>query len=342
LNLNSRDQRSWQVGDKLADAKTCLLRPSGFQWNIQCVPFLECVAKTTRFMPEPDCDRMPIESALVSLVGRLEQDRSLDEPRHLRQRVEALDDLDACLPDGQPVGIGLHHRATAIYAELESVNCRLYEAIRQDIRRRAGGGSLLEWMPDWNGAANLMNCRGYDYLDELISGVLQFEAPSTEVVQLESEMVSYQPTPARHIFDLIGRTALTERDFLIDLGSGLGHVTLMASICTGASCIGIELEPSYVDCARKSARSLNLNNVRFIQVDARAADLSDGTVFYLYTPFMGTILRDVLNSLRHEALKREIRICTFGPCTRAVTEEQWLSVMGVLDADRVAIFRSHD
>jgi hypothetical protein len=285
---------------------------------------------------------MPIENALVSLIGHLEQDRSLDEPRHLRQRVEALDDLDACVPDGQPIGTALHHRARAIYALLESVNSRLYEAIRQDIQRGAGGRRLLEWVPDWNGAASLMNCRGYDYLDELISGVLQFEEPSAEVVELESEMVSYQPTPARHIFDLIGRTALTERDFLIDLGSGLGHVALMASICTSARCTGIELEPSYVDCARKSARSLNLNNVRFIQGDARVAELSDGTVFYLYTPFISTILRDVLNSLRREAVKREIRICTFGPCTRVAAEEQWLSVMGSLEADRIAIFRSRD
>jgi hypothetical protein len=284
---------------------------------------------------------MSIENALVSLIGELEQDRSLDEPRHLRQRIEALDDLDAYLPDGQPIGTALHHRARAISAELESVNFRLYEAIRRDIQRGAGGGRLLEWMPDWNGAANLMNCRGYDYLDELISGVLQFEEPSAEVVQLESEMVSCQPTPA-HIFDLIGRTALTERDFLIDLGSGLGHVTLMASICTSANCTGIELEPSYVDCARKSARSLNLDNVRFIQGDARAAGLSDGTVFYLYTPFIGAILRDVLNSLRHEAVRREIRICTFGPCTRVVVEEQWLSVIGALETDRIAIFRSRD
>ncbi|HMD08566.1 MAG TPA: class I SAM-dependent methyltransferase [Candidatus Acidoferrum sp.] len=285
---------------------------------------------------------MSIENALVSLIGELEQDRSLHEPRHLRRRVEALDDLDAYLSDGQPLGTALHHRAKAIYAELESVNFRLYEAIRRDIQRGAGGARLLEWMPDGNGAANLRNSRGYDYLDELVSGVLQFEEPSAGVVQLESEMVPYQPTPARHIFDLIGRTTLTERDFLIDLGSGLGHVTLMTSICTSASCSGIELEPSYVDCARKSARSLNLNNVRFIQGDARAEDLSDGTVFYLYTPFIGTILRDVLNLLRKEALRREIRICTFGPCTLVVAEEQWLSVIGALEMERIATFRNCD
>ena len=285
---------------------------------------------------------MSIENALVSLIGELERDRSLDEPRHLRQRIEALDALDAYLSDGQPIGTALHRRARAIYAELESVNFRLYEAIRRDIQRGAGGGSLLEWMTDGNGAANLTNSRGYDHLDDLISGVLQFEEPSAEIVQLESEMVPYQPTPARHIFDLIVRIALTERDFLIDLGSGPGQVTLMASICTAASCTGIELEPSYVSCARKSARSLNLNNVRFIQGDAREADLSVGTIFYLYTPFTGTILRDVLNSLRQEAVRRQIRICTFGPCTRVVAEEQWLRVIGALETDRIAIFRSRD
>jgi predicted RNA methylase len=280
---------------------------------------------------------MSFENALVSLIAELEQDRSLDEPRHLRQRIEALDDLDAYLPGGQPIETALHRRARAIYAEF-----RLYDAIRRDIQRGAGGVRLLEWMSDRNGTANLMNCRGYDYLDELVNGVLRFGEPLAQVVQLESEMVSYQPTPARHIFDLIGRTALTERDFLIDLGSGLGHVALMASICTSASCTGIELEPSYVDCARESARSLNLKNVRFIQGDARASDLSDGTVFYLYTPFIGTILRDVLKSLRHEAVRRAIRICTFGPCTPVVAEEQWLSVIAALETDRIAIFRSRD
>jgi len=283
---------------------------------------------------------MSIENALASLIGQLEQDRSLHEPRQLRKRIEALDDLDAYLANGRSIAAELHDRARALCAELESVNFRFYEAIRRDIRRGGGGVKLLQWIADCNGSTNIANRRGYDYLDELISGVLRFEEPSAEIVRLAAGMVSYQPTPARHIFDLIGRTALTERDFLIDLGSGLGHVTLMASICTSANCTGIELEPSYVDCARRSARSLNLNTVRFIRGDARAADLSDGTVFYLYTPFVGAILQDVLNSLRQEAASREIRICTFGSCARVVAEEQWLSVIGVLETDRISVFRS--
>jgi hypothetical protein len=300
------------------------------------------MAKTMRSISATGPDDMSIENALTSLVEGLQQDSSSDGPRHLSQRIKALDDLEALLSDGRPIATALLHRARAIRAHLESVNFRFYEAIRRDIQRGASRDRLLEWMPDWGGAASLRNDTGYDYRDELISGILQFEAPSTEIVRLESEMVAYQPTPARHIFDLISRTELTEWDVFIDLGSGLGHVTLMAAICTSANCTGIELEPSYVDCARKSARSLNLNNARFIPADARAADLSDGTVFYLYTPFIGAILRDVLNSLRQEAVTREIRICTFGPCTRIVAAEQWLNVIGALEEDRITIFRSRD
>jgi predicted RNA methylase len=155
-------------------------------------------------------------------------------------------------------------------------------------------------------------------------------------------MVFYQPTPARHIFDLLRRTALSEQDVLVDFGSGLGHVPLLTAICTGARSLGVELEPSYVDAARRCAQALKLKNVSFIQQDVRAADLSSGTLFYLYTPFAGTILRRVLDSIRQEAARRAIRVCTFGPCTMTVAEERWLQIAGLLDADRINVFRSRD
>src|SRR6266853_4272839 len=154
-------------------------------------------AKTTRFMPLLR-DTISADNALATLIDQLEQDPSLNEPRHLRQRVQALDDLDAHLGDRQHIRTELHQRARVIYAELESANFKLFQAIRQDIQRGSGGRSVLEWMPDLNGPANLINCTGYEYLDELISGVLPFEEPSAEVLLLESEMVAYKPTPARH------------------------------------------------------------------------------------------------------------------------------------------------
>ncbi|RSL15732.1 histone methylation protein DOT1 [Edaphobacter aggregans] len=293
---------------------------------------------------------------LQNLIGELEQDCSLNEPDRLRQRIDALDRLDAYLDgqlDGplpaiitQSIAPEIYPRAKALYVRLEQANSELYQTIRLEIQRSAERYELLQRLASQSNQSDNTTSptvgEGYDYLDELVSGVLQFEEPSTDIAQLPAEMVFYQPTPARHIFDLIHRVALTERDVLIDLGSGMGHVPLLAAICTSARSIGIELEAAYVDCARQSAQALNLNNVAFIQQDARTADLSTGTVFYLYTPFIGMILRTVLDSLRREAATRPIRICTFGPCTAIIAEEPWLEAVGPLETHRLAIFRSRN
>jgi hypothetical protein len=63
-------------------------------------------------------------------------------------------------------------------------------------------------------------------------------------------------------------------------------------------------------------------------------------MFYLYSPFRGTILRAVLDRLQREAVSREIRVCTFGPCTATVAEEGWLKPVQTLEAGRIAILRS--
>jgi hypothetical protein len=285
-------------------------------------------------------------SELHTLVAGLEQNAALDDPARLRQRLEALDRLEAYGLDGptdHPGGAELAGRARAIAARLEAINRALYQAIRRDIQSGAGPGRLLQALPRFGQPrrrASRVGGEGYDYLDALIGGVLQFAPPAAEVAEPAAEMVFYQPTPARHIFDLIDRAELSERDVLVDLGAGLGHVPLLAAICTGASSIGVELEAAYVECARRSASELNLTNVTFIQQDARAADFSSGTLFYLYTPFSGTILRAVLDSLRREAARRAIRIATYGPCTPTVAAEGWLAAVGGVRTDRVAIFRS--
>jgi hypothetical protein len=285
-------------------------------------------------------------SAFESLIEELERDHSLDEPGRLRRRIEVLDQLESWLvhcESGRLLETDIYQRVKTICGKLEAVNTELYKSIRREIERGAGQSILFQHLAEFGSDRlldGLESREGYDFLDELIGGVLQLPEPGAEALHLEAEMVPYQPTPARHIFDLIRRTGLTERDVLVDLGSGLGHVPLLTAICTPARSIGIELEVAYVHCARRSAQALNLNRVTFIQQDVRAADLSEGTVFYLYTPFTGTILRVVLDSLRREAASREIWIYTFGPCATAVAEERWLEAGGVVETRRITVFRS--
>jgi Histone methylation protein DOT1 len=235
----------------------------------------------------------------------------------------------------------LYAEAQAIAAKLEAANLTLYNTIRREIQSGARPKILLQSIlqqPDPGEAPGPANGFGYDYLDELLAGVFQFTEPTANLIHSDPEMVPYQPTPARHIFDLLRLTALTPSDVLVDLGSGLGHVSLLVSICTSARSIGIELEQSYIERARQSAHLLNLDRVLFLHQDARSADLSTGTVFYLHTPFTGSILRHVFNLLRREAATRPIRICTFGPGTPLIAQEPWLQSTNLPQTNRIALF----
>jgi hypothetical protein len=293
-----------------------------------------------------------LPDALERLVVQLENEPSLVEPNQLRQRLEALDRLDSHLTCNYQGASGaesiqpeLYPRARAICVRLEAANRELYEIIRSEIKSGSRADSLLRWVSlssTIDDESNPANGMGYDYLDELIAGVLQFEEPNGVYSPRDSEMVFYQPTPARHIFSLIELTALTPTDVLVDLGSGMGHVPLLASICSDSHCVGIELEATYVERAQQCAKGLNLNRVSFIQEDARLADLSIGTIFYLYTPFTGSILKTVLGRLKREAASRRIRICSYGPCTSVIAGEPWLHAASASQAHRIALFTSRD
>jgi hypothetical protein len=291
-----------------------------------------------------------LTDALQRLVAQLESDTSFAEPNRLRERLNALDRLDAyfpCVPQEADsfakFGQELSRRVKSIRARFEVLNADLYEAIRRQIQRGVQPHSLLRWLSpslpieDIETPADGM---GYDYIDELISGVFRFEEPEDGYILRHPEKSFYQPTPGRHIFNLIGLTALTSNDVFVDIGSGLGHVPMMVSICTESRSLGIELEAAYVERAQQCARGLNLNQVTFIQQDAREADLSSGTVFYLYTPFTGSILSAVLKRLRREAAVRQIRVCCYGSCTSVVAEESWLAATTPPDANLITVFFS--
>lgn len=274
-------------------------------------------------------------SRLQNLLDDLQQDRALREPQQLARRLHALEQLEHLLFHDVDAPT-LRWRGEALAAELEAINQRLYQDARDDIRRGNGADTLTAW------AASLRATdedEGYDALDTLVSGVLDLQEPAA-IAPLDAEMVFYQPTPARYIFDFIAGAQIGERDVVMDLGAGLGHVALLTAICTRAPCIGVELQPAYVASARACAQALHLRHARFIEQDVRAADMSMGTVFYLYTPFTGSILRAVLDLLRREAQHRAIRLCTLGPCTTIVAQEPWLEARQAGDGRRPALFRS--
>jgi hypothetical protein len=286
---------------------------------------------------------------LSALLCGLEADSFLFLPGKLRERLIALDDLDAAFggfdfeDSMRCANSRILQRAKALRTRLEAANAELYQSVRADIVRGGQPRELLHWLGDsacQNESKGPLPGLGFDYRDELVSEVLQLCEPSEPNFLPSPEMVFYQPTPVRHILHLIAATGLAEDDVFVDLGSGLGHVPLLVSMVTGAQSLGIEVQAAYVASALECAQRLHLSRVRFIPQDAREADLSSGTVFYLYSPFNGSILTDVLSALRMESTRRSIKICSLGPCTRTVANETWLKASALRDAGRITVFDS--
>ena len=276
---------------------------------------------------------------LDRLLADLVSDESLFAPRQLGRRIEALDRLDAAhafeIEDAATL-----NRAVSMRDRLEKANTAIYASIRKEIRQTGKPYGLLNWISCVREPGEAAPGLGYDVLDDLISGVLPIPEPG-EVNGASAEQVFYQPTPVRHVLEIIERTGLSPEDVLVDFGSGLGHLCILASLLSGARTIGIEIQAAYVESARQCAMNLGLEErVSFVNADATQADLSTGTVFHLYTPFTGSILRAVLDNLRLQAETRPIRMTTLGPCTEVVTRETWLRVDRAVDPGRVVLFRS--
>ena len=283
-----------------------------------------------------------MSSDLLRLVEQLESDPPLFAPDCLRTRIEVLDQLDLYLGTSRSEHAGLvplYSRATAIRARLEAANSAVYQSMRSEIQQDSCASRLARWIHD-NASHPPAPGLSYDGLDDVISGVLQLQTPEVSRATPHPDMVFYQPTPARHILDLISLCRFSSADVLVDIGSGLGHVPLLVSILTGIETIGIELEASYFETAQDCARRLRLDRVTFIHGDAREADLSAGTAFYLYTPFTGNMLSRVVGRLWREASRRPIRIATLGPCTETFAKESWLKSCSLPNAGRITLFQS--
>lgn len=271
-------------------------------------------------------------------IETIEQNGALYAEANFDSRVEALDHIEFHLIERiegllrtahstHPPEklLALKRRAQSLKRRLEAIDDALFRRLRADIRT---GAALKDLIDDYVGRDTRGRrphaAMGYDTLDLFINGLLLTQAIPTETKTREPEMVYYQQTPARIILDLLEKAHLTPDDVLFDLGSGLGHVPILVNLLSGAAVRGIEFEPAYCAYASRCAADLNLSRVTFIQADARSADYAEGTVFFMYTPFVGRILQDVLEKLRGEAGRKKIRLFTYGPCTPDVSRQSWL------------------
>jgi len=270
---------------------------------------------------------------MESFIEAAEKDCALYEEKNFVTRMEVLDQLEELLPEAnQPDKLPmLKSRAAKLKSELEEIDIRLFQRLRATIRK--GGYTrkdfkdlIHEYVDLPAGCTERPEEIGYDNLDVFVNGLSSFQIMPEQSKDLEPEMVFYQKTPARVVFELVEKSHFRKEDVFFDVGSGLGQVAILVNLLTGITTKGVEFEPAFCAYARDCAAELNLSNVTFINVDALKADYSEGTLFFMYTPFKGEILREVLVLLRKESLGRKIKIITYGPCTEQVALESWLKM----------------
>lgn len=267
-------------------------------------------------------------------VNRWQQRSDLMAEQQLLARAAALDFLrfaeemiqmqGPLTPEAQQVRAA----AASFAATLTTVNQALFTRIRSGMQagtlRDAALRTYLNQFTSYGTAVCDGVYTSYDGLDVLLDGLFALPEAPAPIRTLDAEMVHCEETPARAILDLIDHVGWQPQDIFYDLGSGLGQVVMLVHLLTGIEARGVEVEPAFVAFAAAQAHALNLAPVTFLNIDARAADYRDGTIFFLFTPFRGEILRTVLSRLQLVAQTHLIRVCTFGFCTPRVAEQPWL------------------
>jgi hypothetical protein len=173
----------------------------------------------------------------------------------------------------------------------------------------------------------------YDDLDVFVNEWLAAGEIPGPTIELGAGMVEFYKTPARVVVEMIGRIDWKAGDVFVDLGAGLGQVAILVHLMTGVRALGIEIEAAYCAYARQSAEVLGLTGaVKFVDGDVRAADLSSGSAFFLFTPFKGEVFDQVMDKLRAVAASRRIKVIGYGPCSADMARLDWLQREGEGDA----------
>ncbi len=128
----------------------------------------------------------------------------------------------------------------------------------------------------------------------------------------ERELVGYYPSGVAPIVRAVVNVPIGADDVFVDLGSGLGKAAILVHLLCDARVLGIERVPEFVALAERSVARLALSHVTFSCVDARVASVDEGTVFYLYLPFTGAVLAEVMSRLHVVATRRAIVVVTLG------------------------------
>jgi predicted RNA methylase len=119
------------------------------------------------------------------------------------------------------------------------------------------------------------------------------------------------PCSVDALLQMIEHAGVCDADVFVDIGSGVGRAAAFVHLMTGASAIGLEIQPQLVSVARGLSSRLLGPRVACVEGDAQklVGHMALGSVFFFYCPFSGERLRSVLADLEAIAQTRPLRVC---------------------------------
>jgi len=155
-------------------------------------------------------------------------------------------------------------------------------------------------------------------------------------LEFEGQAIGLRETHPSYVFLILKHLPLTPADVLWDLGMGYGTLPLCARMLTRVGqAKGVEIMTKRVEEALRAARDLGIDRIEFLATNIcnlDPEDLMDGTVFYLYSPFLKPALSWALSILHEVAHHHRIRVVGAGPInSNSLCRVPWLQRILTLD-----------
>ena len=183
------------------------------------------------------------------------------------------------------------------------------ESLRQ--RARAARAGIAAGTSRGAALHELLSAVPFVERDSWIDEALGIELPPPDV-DLPRGAVPYLPCGVDEIITTVREAPLRPDDVLVDIGSGLGRVAIIAHLLSGARTCGIEIQAQLVERSRDLCGALGLTNVSFVHANA-AEQVPDGTLFFLHAPCNGAMFSAVLQRVEAVAARQPIvRVAAVG------------------------------
>lgn len=135
--------------------------------------------------------------------------------------------------------------------------------------------------------------RGGSWLGDSSAPYVPPDIPST---RLYADSAPYSSPNYLHLWRVCRLLKPGQEDVLYDVGCGMGRVICVMARGMAGKCVGIELSPSLCEIARRNAIHLRGRkaSIQIVCGDAATANLSEGTIYFMFNPFGIATMKEVL------------------------------------------------